>query len=60
MTTEPLYILTLRPLRDPLQALGHRPVPIRLRWLMKMALRVYGFQAVSVAEVEPDFGPECD
>ncbi len=34
-----------------------RPVPVRLRWLLRLARRFFGLWAVSVEEVGPDGRP---
>lgn len=57
MSDEPLYVMTIRWGRDPIERLGMqaRPVNVRKRLLHKIALRSLGGTCVDVDEA-PDMG----
>jgi hypothetical protein len=53
MTEGPRFVVTLRPVRDPVHPHRERPVSIRLRAFLKVALRAFGLRAVDVREIPP-------
>jgi hypothetical protein len=52
----PRYLVTLRPVRDAIHSGRERPVTIRLRLLLKVALRSYGLRAEAVEEISTNSG----
>jgi hypothetical protein len=50
---QPLFHLTLRPLPD------RTPATVRLRRLLKILLRAYGFRVLGLRQVVPD-GPAAE